>query len=314
VGVLDGTADLRAGQVGHHQLAGVAVQLDSATTDLQPEGVYGAGRRLTPGPVLASPATFAGSLPLARRTPAFTLSATTFARSTTALAARTSAASPPFAAGAATTLAPGAAPALTTGTATTRAGAALASRTPRLARRAAAALAPPLASAGPASPFPGRAALPLAARGALLEGSSSAFACCSAGALPTTTPPAAWSSSPARTLRGGVSGSLVAGGCRRTRLLRPRRRRGRLLGRRCRRRRLLGRRRRGRRWLFRGSRRGRVGGGRWVGGRRCSLIFGGHGPLLNPGRGHRAMRSGWRGHAGQGAVGIETWARNRPRG
>ncbi|HKY75539.1 MAG TPA: hypothetical protein VJS45_05335, partial [Acidimicrobiia bacterium] len=35
------------------------MQLDTPTTDLQPERVHGPGRRLTPGSVLAPPATFA---------------------------------------------------------------------------------------------------------------------------------------------------------------------------------------------------------------------------------------------------------------
>lgn len=111
--VLDGPADLRAGQVGHHQLAGVAVQLDSPTTDLQPKGVHGAGRRLTPGPVLTPLATFARPPPLARRTPALARASTPFATgATTTLATRTTAASTPFATRATTTLATGAAPAV----------------------------------------------------------------------------------------------------------------------------------------------------------------------------------------------------------
>ena len=104
MGVLDGAADVRAGQVGDHQFAGLAVQLDSPTTDLQPEGVRGAGRRFLPGPVLAPPATLAGPPPLAWRTPTLaTRTTTTLAtRATTTLATRTTTT---LAAGTATTLA-----------------------------------------------------------------------------------------------------------------------------------------------------------------------------------------------------------------
>ena len=140
MGVLDGAADLRAGQVRHDQLAGVAVQLDSPATDLQPEGVRDPGRRLTPGPVLAPPTAVAGPLPLARAT-------ATLARSPTPLAPGTAAASTLFA----------------TGTATPLSRTALASRALTLARRAAPAIAPPLASTGPTPPLPGRSSSPLAA-------------------------------------------------------------------------------------------------------------------------------------------------------
>ena len=111
MGVLDGAADVRARQVGHHQFAGLAVQLDSPTTDLQPEGVRGAGRRFMPGPVLAPPATLAGPPPLAWRTPTLatrttttltTRATTTLATRTTTLATRTTTT---VAAGTATTLA-----------------------------------------------------------------------------------------------------------------------------------------------------------------------------------------------------------------
>ena len=191
MGVLDGPADLRAGQVGHHQLAGVAMQLDSPTTDLQPEGVHGAGRRLTFGPVLAPRATFARPPPLARRTPPLARASSTFATRTTApFAPRTTTASTPFATRATTTLTtrtPAAStPFATRATTTLATGAA----------GAAAAIASLLASTGPA-PL-------LAARAALSGATGGGFACRSPGALPTTTPPTASSPGPAGTLRGGV--------------------------------------------------------------------------------------------------------------
>lgn len=131
MGVLDGAADLRAGEMGHHQLARVAMQLDSLPTDLQPEVVHGPGRRVTPGPILAPTSTAARSASLARCT-------TPFARCTTPFATRTSTT---LATRASTTLATG--PTSASTTLTTRA--ALASWASTLPR-ATAVLASPLPS------------------------------------------------------------------------------------------------------------------------------------------------------------------------
>src|SRR5207302_11451652 len=54
VGLLDRPPHLGAGQVGHHELAGVAVELDAPAADLEPQRVRRHPRRSAPpGPVLS---------------------------------------------------------------------------------------------------------------------------------------------------------------------------------------------------------------------------------------------------------------------
>jgi hypothetical protein len=146
VGVLDGAPDLRAGQMRHHQLTGVAMKLDSPPANFEPQSVRRPGRRAALGPVLAVSGTFSGTFSapatvtatpatvtttpatvtptLATVTPTPATVTTTLAtvtptpaltRASTPLATGTAAASTPLTAGTAPALA---APALTTRTRT----------------------------------------------------------------------------------------------------------------------------------------------------------------------------------------------------
>ena len=222
MGLLDGAADLRPGQVGHHEFAGIAVQLDAASPDLQPKRVDRPGRRALPGPVLAAPTPFARTAAPFPTTTALTRTAAPFPTRTTALT-RTAGPFPTRTTAASTLLATGSIPPLArSALPLTARTAALTPRTPSLATRT-----PPLAAsprpvitaltAGTAttltalawwSGFPSAgSAASLAPRGALCRPARCAFAR-SPTALTTTTPPPPARAGPFSTGRCSLAGAL----------------------------------------------------------------------------------------------------------
>ena len=280
MGIFHRPADLGPGEMGHHELARVAVQLDAFAANFEPERV---GDR--PGRCTA-----AGSVPPASVIPLASRSPATFSRragSAIATAPLTAGTTAPLTAGTATPLTAGTATPLTAGATaaftTATAGPVAAGTATPLTRRTATALA-----AGSATPLTGGAAASLARR--TVASGRTAFSASpglratllrlvGALALATTAPPPAPPS--ATTALPFSRRTGIAVGCRRPArrwLVRLDRRR---LGRLDRRLGRLDRRRLGRldRRLSGGRRGVGSGGG---GGRlrvrdRTGLVFGGHG-------------------------------------
>jgi hypothetical protein len=220
VSLLDRPADLRAGQMRHHQLAGVAVQLDAPPAYLQPQDVGRPGRRAAPRPVLAFPAPAAFTAPATVTAPATFTGTPALTLAPMPVPTGTAAAPTPLTTGPAPALT---SPALATRTPTRTTlpvpaltSPALATRTPtRTARTSAlsptfaaatAAIAPPLAATGCTAPLARRPTPALAGWGALRGAANRAFARPRPGTLATTTAPTA-PPGPGATLALGLRGS-----------------------------------------------------------------------------------------------------------